>query len=218
MAAITDAMQWYTAGGTGQTVRPKYLFTVEIFSRTLMAEGRELFSTIRTIELPKYSIEIESVNAWNVRQHVTTKINYEPITITLNDTTDNKVQDFVLAYLNSVSNNFDEDQVKTSIKEMRTSLDGFGLKHLTGANASGAYSPIDKIEITRYYGNAKSISTIWNPKIVDIQHDTLDYATSDAITWTLVLRYEAATYVEEETDARTTEQIQASNDLGDFPG
>jgi hypothetical protein len=36
--------------------------------------------------------------------------------------------------------------------------------------------------------------TLWRPKIVDVQHDTLDYSASEAVTWQLSFRYESVTY------------------------
>jgi hypothetical protein len=41
-----------------------------------------------------------------------------------------------------------------------------------------------------------SVVTLWRPKIVDVQHDTLDYSASEAITWQVSLRYESVTYSE----------------------
>jgi hypothetical protein len=67
--------------------------------------------------------------------------------------------------------------------------------------------------------------TLWRPKIVDVQHDTLDYSTSDAVTWQIGVRYESVTYENEKeenpgpkTEARTAAEVQASRDLGNFNG
>lgn len=193
MAALTDAMKWYSIGGL-RAARQKYLFKVEFYSSKYMAlPYRLIFDSVRTVELPKYSIETEVINAWNVRQSVPTRINFEPVSITFTDTIDNRFQNFITEYMNTISGSFQK-----SDKSVRKGFDGFGMKSL----ATNADSPLDKIVITRFYGSDankmnfenKSEVTLWRPKIVDVQHDTLDYASSEALTWQISLRYESVTY------------------------
>ena len=109
MAALTDAMKWYNLGGL-KAARLKFHFKVEIFSSQYTAElqtpARLIFDAIRTIELPKYSIETEVANAWNVRQPIPTKINFEPLSISFTDTLDNRFQTFIKNYMNIISGNF----------------------------------------------------------------------------------------------------------------
>ena len=196
MAALTDAMKWYSLRGL-TAARLKFHFKVEIFSAQYVGQlqnpARLIFDAIRTIELPKYSIETEVANAWNVRQPIPTKINFEPLSISFNDTLDNRFQTFIKNYMNIVSGSF-----APQTKSMRKGFDDFGIKMLE----SGKDCPIDRIVITRFYGadadrenvQTPSVVTLWRPKIVDVQHDTLDYAASEAVTWQISLRYESVTY------------------------
>jgi hypothetical protein len=228
MAALTDAMNWYKLGGA-RAPRLKYLFKVEFYSSQHGELAKNIFDCVRTIELPKYSIDTEVVNAWNVRQLVPTKISFEPISISFNDTLDNRFQKFLTKYLNTVSNSFAETK-----NVMRTGFDGFGLKMQDNAKDV----VLERIVITRFWGadekrenlEATSTVTLWRPKIIDVQHDTLDYSASEAITWQLSVRYESITYEEksEITGASpaqskgvqlTDAEIRANNAaLGDFPG
>ena len=224
MAALTDAMKWYSLGGL-KAARLKYLFKVEFYSSKYSGLPAKLIvDSVRTAELPKFSIETEIVNAWNVRQPVPTKINFEPVSITFTDTVDNRFQKFITEYMNIVSGSFQKTD-----KSLRKDFDGFGLKSL----AANADCPLDKIVITRFYGadanretlNNKSEVTLWRPKIVDVQHDTLDYSSSDALTWQISFRYESVTYENQKEEGpgprpelRTAAEIQASRDLGNFPG
>lgn len=212
MAALTDAMKWYSLGGL-KAARLKYFFIVEFFSSQYVeqlggstAPGRLIFDSVRTVELPKYSVETEVANAWNVRQIIPTRINFEPISITFTDTIDNRFQSFIKNYMNIISGNF--QPLTTSL---RTEFDSFGINSLR-ANAD---CPLDKIVITRFYGDEggnmyggtrdggtsegllnKGITTLWRPKIIDVQHDTLDYSSSDAVTWQVSIRFESMTYDE----------------------
>ena len=223
MAALTDAMKWYSLGGL-KAARLKYLFKVEFYSSKYQSlPTRMIFDSVRTIELPKFSIETEVVNAWNVRQSVPTRINFEPVSISFTDTLDNRFQKFMTEYMNIISGSFQK-----SDKSVRKGFDSFGMKSL----ATNADSPLDKIVITRFYGadrerenlSNKSEVTLWRPKIVDVQHDTLDYSSSDALTWQISLRYESVTYANEKEQSsgpstRTSEpevvqQINAQQPAG----
>jgi hypothetical protein len=192
MAATNDAMKWYDIGAL-KVARQKYLFKVEFYSKYSNLPAGTIFDSVKTIELPKYSIETEVINAWNVRQSVPTRINFEPISISFNDTVDNRFQKFITSYMNIISNSFQK-----SDKSVRKGFDDFGVNTL----ATNADSPLDRVVITRFYGSDdnkenfqnKSEITLWRPKIIDVQHDTLDYSSSEAITWQISLRYESVTY------------------------
>jgi hypothetical protein len=100
-------------------------------------------------------------------------------------------------------------------KSMRKGFDDFGIKMLE----SGKDCPIDKIVITRFYGSdadrenlqTPSVVTLWRPKIVDVQHDTLDYAVSEAITWQVSLRYESVTYSDTTSETGGSQQATSAN-------
>jgi len=197
MAALTDAMKWYKLGGQ-TTARLKYHFKVEFFSSqyqaptatapALQGPARLIFDCIRSVELPKYSIETEVINSWNIRHHVPTRINFEPISISFVDTLDNRFLNFMKSYLGIISGSFQpaKESFRTGFGENH-----FGIKKLE----KGKDAPIDRIVITQFYGSDnKRTITLWRPKIVDVQHDTLDYSTSEAVTWQISFRYESVTY------------------------
>jgi hypothetical protein len=213
MAALTDAMKWYNLGGL-KAARLKFHFKVEFFSSQYTAQlqtpARLMFDAVRTIELPKYSIETEVANAWNVRQPIPTKINFEPLSVAFTDTLDNRFQNFIKNYMNIISGSF-----APQTKSMRKGFDDFGIKMLE----SGKDCPIDKIVITRFYGadidreklQTPSVVTLWRPKIVDVQHDTLDYSASEAVTWQVSLRYESVTYSDSTSETGGSQQATSAN-------
>jgi len=214
MAALTDAMKWFALGKGGQvsTVpRLKYHFQVIFYTgsyqQELGFESRLLLQKVKSVELPKFSIETEIVNAWNIRQPIGTRVNFEPVSITLHDTQDNAFQNFIKKYMNIVSGNFAETK-----GGIRTGFDTFGLQMLETKKDS----PIDKIEIIRFYGADEnrttlqntSMVTLWRPRIVDVQHDTLDYSASEGVQWQISLRYDSITY-KSENEAQVQTSTQA---------
>ena len=194
MAALTDAMKWYSIGADKEP-RLKYLFNIEIYSTQAQEPARDVYNCVKTVELPKYSIDTQVVNSWNVQQLVPTKVVFEPLSISFYDTTDNRFQRFIKAYLAIISDSF---QPVTS--GYRLGFDGFGLKMQDSPNDV----VIEKIVIRRFFGadadrqnfGNESVVTLYRPKIIDVQHDTLDYNASEAITWQISVRYESMTYEE----------------------
>lgn len=194
MAAYTEVMKWYSLGAD-MAPRTKYHFNIEIYSSQAAQYARQIYNCVRTVELPKYSIDTQVVNAWNVQQLVPTKVVFEPLSITFNDTLDNRFQKFLKSYLAITTNSF-----QSITSGFRTEFDGFGLRL-----QDTVYDVvIEKIVIRRFYGadaalqnfGEQSIVTLYRPKIIDVQHDTLDYSASEAITWQISVRYESMTYEE----------------------
>lgn len=121
----------------------------------------------KTCELPRFSIETQVVNAYNHKTIVQTKMNYEPITMTFYDQTNNVAESLIWGF---VKGQFDPSDAskKPSIKPLVVKIT---MKNLSGDGPDKVY-------------------TLKNAFIVDAQHDTLDYSTSDPVVWTLTLRYE----------------------------
>jgi hypothetical protein len=121
----------------------------------------------KTCELPRFSIETQVVNAYNHKTIVQTKMNYEPITMTFYDQTNNVAESLIWGF---VKGQFDPSDAskKPSTKSLTVKIT---MKNLSGDGPDKVY-------------------TLSNAYIVDAQHDTLDYSTSDPVLWTLTLRYE----------------------------
>lgn len=134
-------------------------------------ESTGLFSTgplvAKSCELPRFSIETQVVNAYNHKTIVQTKMNYEPITMTFYDQTNDVAESLIWDF---VKGQFDPSDAskKPGIAPMTVTIK---MKNLSGEGEDKVY-------------------TLLNAYITDAQHDTLDYSTSDPIVWTITLRYE----------------------------
>jgi hypothetical protein len=148
----------------------KFAWEVEI-SVGAGGESKGLFSTgplvAKSCELPRFSIETQVVNAYNHKTIVQTKMNYEPITMTFydqtNDVAESMIWDFVKGQFDptDASKKADQQPMIVTIK----------MKNLSGEGEDKVY-------------------TLLNAYITDAQHDSLDYSTSDPVVWTITLRYE----------------------------
>jgi len=148
----------------------KFAWEVEL-SVGAGGESTGLFSTgplvAKSCELPRFSIETQVVNVYNHKTIVQTKMNYEPITMTFYDQTNNVAESLIWQF---VKGQFDPSDAskKPGIAAMTVTIK---MKNLSGEGVDKVY-------------------TLTNAFIVDAQHDTLDYSTSDPVVWTLTLRYE----------------------------
>ena len=123
----------------------------------------------KTCELPRFSVETQIVNVYNHKTIVQTRMNYEPITLSLydqiNGTAEKLIWDFVKGQFDPIDGSKSPGRLPLNVK-------------ITQKNLSGAAGAVDKVY------------TLTNVYIVDAQHDTLEYTTSDPVLWTLTLRYE----------------------------
>jgi len=148
----------------------KFAWEVEL-SLGAGGEAKSLSSTgplvAKSCELPRFSVETQVVNVYNHKTIVQTKMNYEPITMTFYDQTNNVAESLIWGF---VKGQFDPSDAskKPSIEALTVKIT---MKNLGGDGPDKVY-------------------TLKNAFIVDAQHDTLDYSTSDPVVWTITLRYE----------------------------
>lgn len=135
------------------------------------SSSKGLFSTgplvAKTCELPRFSVETQVVNVYNHKTIVQTKMNYEPITMTFYDQTNNVAESLIWEF---VKGQFDPTDVtkKPGLAPLSVTIK---MKNLSGDGD-------DKVYVLK------------NAFITDAQHDSLDYSTSDPVVWTITLRYE----------------------------
>ena len=126
----------------------------------------------KSCELPRFSVETQIVNVYNHKTIVQTKMAYEPITISFYDQASGAAESMIW---NFVKKQFDPSDAS---KAVTADIKAAGLTiEITMKNLSEP-------------GAAPKVYTLKNAFIVDAQHDTLDYSTSDPVLWTITVRYE----------------------------
>ena len=177
----------------------------------------------QTAELPGHSYDVQTFNQYNRKRVVTTSVVYNPITLVFHDTVDSKVENLIRAYNLYYFGNFekptstytlDTTPDKATIDDTdNLSTGGYGYKPPTLNKYKYFFT---EIKINRERGNSSPHAlgtpisnkdlqntqakytidqvTIINPMISAVQHDTLSYADSAPITWTINFMYEAIEY------------------------
>lgn len=250
--------------GSPTQVRNRYQWTVE-FGPTANLTGGVIGSAlglggkaefyIKTTDLPRVTIETQTLNQYNIRRNINTHVSYEPLTMTFYDTKDNGFQKFLESYLNFKFKNWENAQnvrapfglgpgyaPEFGVRSPKTGfaqggiLDGANLgdqsltstlndnflshivikKEMKTAAASVATSSSTPIQVpvltamgdvtgfveqagspttsapTGTPTDASASITLYNPKLVDISQDQLDYADGGSVlTWTVTFRYES---------------------------
>ncbi|CAB4241503.1 hypothetical protein UFOVP71_41 [uncultured Caudovirales phage] len=120
----------------------------------------------KTCELPRWSTDTQIVNVYNHKTLVQTKLTYEPITITFYDQAGGGVEKLIWTHV-------------------RGQFDG------SDGSKAPKKSPLTiTIKMKNLSQGADKVYTLKNAYITDAQHDTLDYSASDAVLWTITVRYE----------------------------
>jgi hypothetical protein len=122
----------------------------------------------KTCELPRWTADTQVVNVYNHKTLVQTKLTYEPITMTLYDQTNDSGDKMIWEW---VQEQFDPTDGSKAAKFKSLEIE-IKMKNLS---APGAPDKVYRLK---------------NAYIVDAQHDTLDYSTSDPVLWSLTIRYE----------------------------
>jgi len=97
MRDYTHASRTFTTNSYELKPRFKFLFHVSFtlntdqipYLRGVFPEGgeeqRQISLLVKTVDLPKYNIDTETLNQYNRKRVVQTRINYQPVTITFHD-------------------------------------------------------------------------------------------------------------------------------------
>ena len=153
--------------------------------------------TLKTFELPRWTIDSQVVNKYNHKSVIQTKMNFEPITISFydqqNDAVEAFISDVVKGQFDATDGSKNQSHRPMTIKvHMQQTGDG---------------ELRDDLENTEFTGKTYEL---YNAYIVDAQHDTLDYSASDVVLWTLSIRYEFMSW--HENDSKNFSNVDIDKD------
>lgn len=103
----THASKTFTSNSFELKPRFKFLFHVSFTLNTDIPaiakvigtqEVQNLSYVVKTVDLPKYSVDTETLNQYNRKRVVQTKINYDPVTLTFHDDSGDNVRNMWYNY------------------------------------------------------------------------------------------------------------------------
>lgn len=214
--ALTAAQQVYgtnTSGPMALIPRAKYNFTLELEINPPpndLGIKSEIIKVLRveSAQLPSITNNTMVVNQYNVKRAVSTKIDYDPITLRFYDTNDSQILNILRVYYSTY---FNERGLEFSSRILQNSnsviVDEF-------STDMGRQLPEDRYryffrrikiiqhgETNRSTGFQKTRTTlIETPAIMNMTMDTLTYAESSPAMITLVLQPERFLITDQEVD------------------
>jgi len=169
------------AGGSNSSLlmpKMQYRFRVlfDSFGTTGGPDGvREVSRQVIDVTRPNVSFEQITVDAYNSRTYLAGKHTWEPITLNLREDANNNIQRVVGQQLQKQFDFFEQSSaVAGSTYKFQTKIE-----ILDGGNGAGGPNVIDRFHLVGCY-------------IESANYNTLAYATSDAVTVALTIRYDNA--------------------------
>ena len=168
------------SGSNSSLLMPKlqYRFRVllDSFGTTGGADGtREISRQVVDVTRPNLSFEQMTIDAYNSRTYLAGKHTWEPVTLTLREDANNNVQKIIGQQL----------QRQFDFFEQSSAVSGGSYKFITkieildGGNGANGSNIIDRFQLVGCY-------------LESANYNTLAYATSDAVTVSLSIRYDNA--------------------------
>ena len=168
------------AGSNSSLLMPKlqYRFRVLLdnFGTTGGPDGtREVSRQVVDVTRPNVSFEQMTIDAYNSRTYLAGKHTWEPITLTLREDANNNVQKVVGQQLQKQFDFFEQSSaVSSGTYKFQTRIE-----ILDGGNGANGANVIDRFQLVGCY-------------LESANYNTLAYATNEAVTTSLTIRYDNA--------------------------
>mgnify|MGYP003346969758 CR=1 FL=1 len=166
--------------------------TVGVFS-TALAEQFETGMLVKSVDLPKFTIQTETVNQYNRKKAIQTTHEPGEITITFQD--DN------MGLINKLWQNYysyyysDSSSAKSSNAYSRNATKNFNFVSKPYGLDNGSTSPFFNYITIYQMARHEFISyKLINPIVSSWDHSKLDYSDTKTNEFTMKIRYEAVTY------------------------
>ena len=239
----TDSLRDYThASKTFRTnayeLKPRFKFLFHVVftlnvedipklrnAKIFNAENKYNISlAVKTVDLPKYTIDVATMNQYNRKRLIQTKINYDPINITFHDDSGDNVREMWYQYYSYYYKDPAQQYINGapttngSIGDSTTIQKGFGYNSrdiyeqnrvgnvndwgfigesfMDGTSTASGKPPFFKdIQIFGFDQHKYSQYVLVNPLITNFAHDQYDYAQGGGVMQnSMTVRYETVKY------------------------
>jgi hypothetical protein len=180
---------------------------------------------VKTVDLPKYNIDVATLNQYNRKRLVQTKINYEPVNITFHDDGGDNIREMWYQYYSYYYKDPAQQYISNAPTsygtpgENATKQNGFsynnrdiyaqnrigsvsdwgfiGENFMDGTSTASGKPPFFKdIQIIGFDQHKYARYILINPLITAWNHDTYDYSQgSGTMQHTMTIRYETVKYL-----------------------
>lgn len=227
----THASKTFRTNGYELSPRVKFLFHVFFNINTGQIPAlAQIFGSgdvvsvglsVKTVDLPSYQIDVDTMNQYNRKRLVQSKINYQPVQVVFNDDQSDLIRNmwynYYAYYYKDPSQQYEGvPNTKGTSGPLQTTPAGFGYNtrdiysndrfvndwgYIGEGYSDGTSSPDGKPPFFRdikIYGMSQhkfAAYVLVNPMITDWKHDTYDYSQGGGImTNSMTVKYETVKY------------------------
>lgn len=233
MRDYTHASKAFTSNSFELKPRYKFLFHVSFTLNSDIPaiakvigtqEAQNLSVVVKTVDLPKYSIATDTLNQYNRKRVVQTKINYEPVTLTFHDDSGDNVRNMWYNYYSYYYKDASQNYGSTNSTNGSMGAEGNGTKGFGysardiynqdrmggvndwgyigesindgGQSSSGKPPFFTDIRIFGFdYQHKYAEYVLINPLISNWSHDTYDYSQGNGLMQhSMTIAYETVKY------------------------
>ena len=181
--------------------RSKFLYYVRFeFDKTALVSqvfkqkhADEIGYLIKTADLPKYNIDSQVMNQYNRKKIVYKMLNYDPVNLTFHDDTLGIINALWAIYYGYYFNDRNNPNEAYSATHYRGKDDDRSI-YRYGMDSDKTVDLLKSVSIYTMSRRRFNGYTLVNPRIKSWQHDSGDYDTSEYMTHTMQLEYEAVQY------------------------
>ena len=190
------AAQIFRTNNYTRAPKEKWMFQVNFVldsqNNTFQLSSAELSYLVKSVELPKFTMETKDMNQYNRKTWVQNRIKYEPVTIKFHDDNINGLREFWRSYYTYYYTDGNYQQNTYALDDRyidNTGAPSWGLD-------SGATGPfLSMIQIYSLHGGVSNLITLMNPIITSFSHDSHDYSqTQEFMEATMQIHYTGVTY------------------------
>ena len=168
------------ANSNSSLLMPKLQYRFRVFLDNFGTTGgpdgvREITRQVQDVTRPNISFEQMTLDAYNSRTYLAGKHTWEPVTLTLREDANNNVQKIIGQQLQRQFDFFEQSSaVSSGTYKFQTRIE-----ILDGGNGANGANVIDRFHLIGCY-------------IESANYNTLAYATNEAVTTSLSIRYDNA--------------------------
>ncbi len=176
------------ANSNSSLLMPKLQYRFRVFLDNFGTTGgpdgvREITRQVQDVTRPNISFEQMTLDAYNSRTYLAGKHTWEPVTLTLREDANNNVQKIIGQQLQRQFDFFEQSSaVSSGTYKFQTRIE-----ILDGGNGANGAAVIDRFHLIGCY-------------IESANYNTLAYATNEAVTTSLSIRYDNAIQFGSEED------------------
>lgn len=155
---------------------------------------------VKSVDMPRYSVEMATLNKYNRKKHVQSKIEYHPVSMSLHDDnhglTRHLLEGYYKYYFADGSHEWDSGAFGNSRNGDTTYKNSMDNRYSFGLDNNRTHEPFfEKIEISQMSRGQYYMYTLVRPIITEWSHDNLNYSEGGMSTENkITIAYDAVNY------------------------